>query len=281
VLVGAGTGRQNLGDVGVGQGRKTPVDTTGRRGAPVGAHITQGIDKGKDAVFVIKQHLLVVTGLYVAKRHGRTVGKAQGKYSRRNIRSERIDPGIPADLHAGLDQLIGDGGVILVGCQKNIKAAPLVVFDDILGYFSIWCRTDDGRKARGRAVDEFNASFTEHSVVRSAQPDLAGVFIDIFGMEVEIRFGEIPDGLLDFKGKERRHAGIQQGPQIGQVVGAFDMRRQQFSGEFQRFFDIFKGFDLNAQQGIDHRQKIGRVGKSNLGIGIKGFQSAFIFPFDL
>jgi hypothetical protein len=49
----------------------------------------------------------------------------------------------------------------------------------------------------------------------------------------------------------------------------------------QRLLDVLKGFDLNAQQGIDHRQKIGRVGKPDLGIGIKGIQSAFIFPFDL
>ncbi len=53
VLVGADTRGQDLGDVGVGQGRETPVDAAGCRHGPLGADVAQGVDEGEDAVLVV------------------------------------------------------------------------------------------------------------------------------------------------------------------------------------------------------------------------------------
>jgi hypothetical protein len=58
VLVGTDTRGQNLGDVGVGQGRETPVDAAGSRNTPLGADVAQGVDEGEDAVLVVHQDLL-------------------------------------------------------------------------------------------------------------------------------------------------------------------------------------------------------------------------------
>ncbi len=82
MLIGADPGGQNLGNIGVGQGRKTPVDTTRSRAGPIGADFAQGIHKGKDAVFVVQQHGFIIARLDVAESHRRPVGKTQGKNGR-------------------------------------------------------------------------------------------------------------------------------------------------------------------------------------------------------
>ena len=107
MLVGTDTGRQNLRNIGIGQGRETPVDAAGSRTGPFGSDIAKGIDKGKDSVLVIEQHSFVVAGLNPAEGHGGAVGKTKGKNGRGNIRTEGNDTGIPADLHSGFDELLG------------------------------------------------------------------------------------------------------------------------------------------------------------------------------
>ncbi len=82
VLIGTDTGGQNFGNIGIGQGRKTPVDTACGRAGPIGSDLAQGIHKGKDAVLVIQQHGFVIARLDVTKGHGRPVGKTQGKNGR-------------------------------------------------------------------------------------------------------------------------------------------------------------------------------------------------------
>jgi hypothetical protein len=42
------------------------------------------------------------------------------------------------------------------------------------------------------------------------------------------------------------------------------MGRQQLAGHRQRFLHIFQFFYLDAQQGVDHRQVIGGIGKPTL-----------------
>jgi hypothetical protein len=63
---------------------------------------------------------------------------------------------------------------------------------------------------------------------------------------VEIRIVQQPQGFHDLIGEDGGHTGIQQGPQVGQVVFALDVRRQQTPGKFQGFFQIFQGFHLHA-----------------------------------
>ena len=63
------------------------------------------------------------------------------------------------------------------------------------------------------------------------------------------------------------------------MVAAFDVRRQQFAGKVQRFFNIFQGLYLEAQQRVDHGQIVGRIWETDFGIGIVGFQRSFIFTF--
>ena len=65
------------------------------------------------------------------------------------------------------------------------------------------------------------------------------------------------------------------------MVHALDVGRQQLAGHIKWFFQVFKGFDLDAEQRVNHRQIVSRIGKPDFGICIKGIQSTFIFPFDL
>ena len=65
------------------------------------------------------------------------------------------------------------------------------------------------------------------------------------------------------------------------MVHAFDMGRQQLTGDIQGFLNVFKGFNLDSQQRIDHGQIISRVGKLDFGIGVIGIQRSLIFSFHL
>jgi hypothetical protein len=119
----------------------------------------------------------------------------------------------------------------------------------------VWGRADDGGKSGRRAVDELHAALPHDRIVGSTEPDLAGFQVHFFSGQVEVGIIQVAQGLLDFKGEESGHAGIQQGPQVGQMVAALDMGRQQFAGELQGLFHIFEGFDFDTGERIDHRQK--------------------------
>jgi len=229
VLVSANTGRQNLGNVRVGDGGETPVDAAGRGRGPVGADFAQGVDEGEDAVLVVEQHAFVVAGLHPAEGHGGAVGEAQCENGRGNIRPEGHDAGVPADLHPGLEQLLGHRGVVVLSGQEDVKAAFLVLFDNQLGGLGVRCRADDGGKAGGRSVHELDATLAENGVVGRAQPDLAGLLIDLLCVQIEVRLVEVAQGFTDLEAEERRHAGVQQRPEVRQVVRALDVRRQQFA----------------------------------------------------
>ena len=89
-------------------------------------------------------------------------------------------------------------------------------------------------------------------------------------MHIEIRFRQIAQGLFDFKGENRGHTGIQQGPQIRQMIAALDMGRQKAAGKIHRLFQIFQGLDFHAGKGVNDRQIICGIGKSDFGVGIIG-----------
>jgi hypothetical protein len=63
------------------------------------------------------------------------------------------------------------------------------------------------------------------------------------------------------------------------VVLALDVRRQQTPGKFQGFFQIFQGFHLHSGEGVDHRQVIGRVGETDLGVGVVSIERLFVKAF--
>ena len=180
VLVSADTGRQNLGDVGIGQSRKSPVDAACGSAGPIGSDLSQGIDEGKNTVFVVEQHLIVITRLYIAEGHRCPVGKPQGKNRRRNVRSEGNDAGVPADLNAGFKKLLGHGSVFVAGGQENIQAAFLILFDNHLGNFRIRCSPYDGGKPWSGAVHKLNAAFAKNGIIGGAEPDLSRFLVDIF-----------------------------------------------------------------------------------------------------
>jgi hypothetical protein len=82
MLVGTDAGGQNLGNIGVGQGRETPVDTTGCRRAPLGADFSKSFDKREDPILVVVKNRFIISGLNTAEGHGRPVGKPECKYGR-------------------------------------------------------------------------------------------------------------------------------------------------------------------------------------------------------
>ena len=175
-------------------------------------------------------------------------------------------------MDPGLEQLLADGGPVLVGGAENVEGFLLVFLHDQLGGFGIRGRADDGGETRGRTVDEFHPAFAEDGVVGGAQPDLAGLFVDLLGVQVEIRVLQIADRLLNFKGEQGGHAGVQQGPEVWQVVLALEVRRQELAGDLQRLLHVLEGFHLVAGQRVDDRQVVGGVGEADLGGGLVFFQ---------
>ena len=269
------------GNVRVGDGGEAPVDAAGRGRAPVGADLAQGIDEGEDAVLVVEQHALVVAGLNSAEGHGRAVGKPQGEDGRGDVGPEGHDAGVPADLHPGLQQLLGHGGVVVLGGEKDVEAALLVFLDDHLGRCGIRGSADDGGEPGGGAVHELNPALAEHGVVGRTEPDLAGLLVDLLGVQVEVRLVQVAQGLPNLEAEECRHAGVQQRPEIGQVVHALDVRRKQLADHLQRLLHVFQLLDLEAEQGVNHRQIVGGVGKPHRGVGVEGLQRLLVLAFDL
>ena len=145
-------------------------------------------------------------------------------------------------------QLLGHIGSVVVGRQEYIEAPLLVFLHDHLGDLRIRGGTHNGGKAGGRAVHELHASFSEDGVVGRSQPDLAAFDVRIFRMQIEIGIVQVPKGLLDLIGEQTGHAGIQQRPEIGQMMLAFHMRRQQPPGKIQRLFQVLEGLDLDPSR---------------------------------
>ncbi len=281
VFVGTDTGRQDFRDVRVRQGRETPVDTAGRGDTPFGADIAESVDERENTVFVVVQDLLVITRLHAAEGHGGPVGEPEGKNGRGDIRAERDNTGVPADLNPGFDELVGHAGAVVVGCTEDVQVLLLVVFHDHLGGFRIRAGAYDGRKARGTAVHELYPALTQDNVVGRTDPHLAAFQVGIFLREVEIRFAQNPQGLDDLVGENGSHTGVQQGPEIWQMVFTLDVRRQQPAREFQGFFQIFQFFHLHAGQRVDNGQVVTGIGKFNLRIRIKGLKRIVKLAFSL
>ena len=65
------------------------------------------------------------------------------------------------------------------------------------------------------------------------------------------------------------------------MIHAFDVGRQKLAAHIQHLLNIFQRFNFNSQQRINHRQIVGGVGESHLGICVEGIQSFFILAFNL
>src|SRR5208337_4010078 len=128
VLIGADTGGQHLGDVLVGDGGKAPVDGAGGVGVPLVGDFGYRIDKGKDAVLVVKQHLQGRSRFDAAKGHGGPVGEAQGEDRPGDIRAEGHDPGGPAHLDPGFQELFRHRGLAVnrFGGAEDVEVLFLV-----------------------------------------------------------------------------------------------------------------------------------------------------------
>ena len=87
----------------------------------------------------------------------------------------------------------------MAGGQENIQAALLVLFDNHLGGFRIRSSAHDGGKPRGSAVHKLNTAFTEHGIIGGPEPNFPGFFVDIFGVQIKIRFIQIAYRFSDLK----------------------------------------------------------------------------------
>ena len=167
----------------------------------------------------------------------------------------------------------------MVGRTEHVKAASLVLFDNILGDFRCGCRTNNCRKSRGGAVNKFDAPFSQNGVVRRTHPDFTGIDVRVLFRQVEIRLFKNPQSFYYLVGEDGGHAGVQQGSQIRQVVFPFDMGGQQAPGECQGFFEVFQGFHFHSGEGIDHRKVVGGVGETDFSVGVIGIKCLFETAF--
>jgi len=65
------------------------------------------------------------------------------------------------------------------------------------------------------------------------------------------------------------------------MICALDVRRQQLAHRLQRFFHVLELLDLDAEQGVDDRQVVGRIRKPDLGVGVEGLQGLLVLAFNL
>ena len=96
VLVGADARGQDLGDVGLGDGREAVVDGAGRRRVLEVVHLAQGQDEGEDAVLVVAQDALVVARLHAAEGHGGARGEADRVDVAEDLGAEGHQPASPS-----------------------------------------------------------------------------------------------------------------------------------------------------------------------------------------
>ena len=169
----------------------------------------------------------------------------------------------------------------MVGSAEDIEVLLLIILDNHLGDLSVGGSTDDSRETRGRTVDELDAALPEDDVVGRADPDLAGINIRILRIDIEIGLPENTQGLFHLIGEDTGHTGIEEGSEVGQMVAALDMRRQQAAGELHRFFEVFQGLALDTGQRVDDRQIVGGIGKPDLGAGVIGLQGLLQLALDL
>ena len=165
--------------------------------------------------------LSAVAGLDPAEGHGGPVGETQGEDGGGDVRAEGDDTGGPADLHAGLNELLGyrGGAFDVPGRTEDVEVLLLVFQDHVHGFLDAGGGADDGGEPGGGAVYELDAAFPEDGVVGRAQPDIGGAFVnDFFTADVEIGVFQVADGLKDLFGDEGGHTGVQAGSQVGQVM---------------------------------------------------------------
>ena len=108
VLVGADAGRQDLRDVGIGDGGEAVVDGAGRRRILLFRNFAQRHDEGEGAVLVVLQVAGIVARLDAAEAEGHAIGKAQSVDGGRDFLAVGNQAGFPAHLHACLSQLLGE-----------------------------------------------------------------------------------------------------------------------------------------------------------------------------
>ena len=148
----------------------------------------------------------VVARLHAAEAQRHAVGEAQSVNRRRNLFAERNQAGLPAQLHAGLRQLLGERHAVGVPGDEDVQVLLLQLAGDPHGVLDRRGSADDGGKAGGRAIDELDAALADDHVAGRAQPDaIHRSWAD-----------QVLAGFDDLEGEQRRHAGIQRVAQIRQ-----------------------------------------------------------------
>jgi len=114
-----------------------------------------------------------------------------------------------------------------------------------------WSRAGDRGKARGRAVDKFDAAFAHDDIVGGPEPDALN----------GIGAHEILAGLDHLAGEQRRHAGVERLAEVGQPHLFGRTLRQELFRPFKDPPQIGQRLHFLAGERIDDRQIVGGVGK--------------------
>jgi len=251
VLVGADAGGQNLRNVRVRDHREAVVD--GARGGSIFLRrdFAQREHEGEDAVLVVLQVPLEVARLDAAERKRGAVGESQRVDRGGDIAPERHEARLPAELHAGLGQLFGELHAVGATGHEDIKVFLLQFAGDLDGDLLGGRRADDGREAWRRAIHKFDAAFAHDHVVGGAKPDAVH----------RVRADHVLAGLDDFAGEERCGTGVQRVAEVGKPDLVRRPLREQLLGAAQDGAHVAQRGNLFAGERIDHRQKVGGVGK--------------------
>ncbi len=170
MLVCTYTGRQNLGNIVVGNSRETPVDGSGGIGIPFIGNRSERHDKGKGSVFVVQQVSFVVAGFDAAEGKRYTTGKTDGKDGRGIGFAKGNQTGTPADLNTVFNQQFGHILALSLVMHEDVQVLFLQLQGNSRGNFFIRRSTHNSSKTGSGSIDELDPAFTEDDVIGSTQP---------------------------------------------------------------------------------------------------------------
>ena len=108
MLVGTHAGGEDLRNIRIGNHGEAVVDGSGGGRVFFCVHFAKGQHEGENAVLVVFEIALVVSGFDGAERQRRPAGETQGVDQCRDILAEGHQTRFPTELHAFLGELLGE-----------------------------------------------------------------------------------------------------------------------------------------------------------------------------
>jgi len=125
----------------------------------------------EDAVAVVPQVSLEVSGRNPAEGKGRAVGEAQGVDRGGDLPAEGYQARLPTELNALRLQLLGEARPVGRAGHEDVQVLLLELAGNPCRRLRVGGRADDGGKARSRPIHELDPALAHDHVAGCAEPD--------------------------------------------------------------------------------------------------------------